>query len=234
VEGREYCASAGGPPEDDPTAPVTVKQITAPGHEPAAYRWDMPPTPPRSARGASWRSHPAASVLPAGPRAAQAATPATLKILVAGVDKDERAPVEAAVRQALGSRAASAPWAVSLVKLASKWSVTLNGPGDRFRNLSFTADGARLSDAIREVVDGDHRGPSTGRPTPDAEPAPSGEARDRHACEHCRQGVIVVYESRPDEGKELAPLACPHCWRISHVEIGAWAASGGDYRAEKA
>jgi DNA-directed RNA polymerase subunit RPC12/RpoP len=60
------------------------------------------------------------------------------------------------------------------------------------------------------------------------------EARDPHVCEYCGKAVLVVYERQPDEPKELAPLACPHCWRIGHVPVGLWAAAGRDYRAEKA
>jgi hypothetical protein len=154
--------------------------------------------------------------------------------MVAGVDRDTRAAVEASVRRALGPHADSGPWSVSVVSLAGKWSVTLDGPGERRRGLSFVAEPSRLAESIREAVAG---GPEAapGRPvTPDG-PAPSPtEARDPHVCEHCGKAVLVVYERQPDEPKELAPLACPHCWRIGHVEIGVWAAAGRDYRAEKA
>ena len=156
-----------------------------------------------------------------------------LKVLVAGVDKDERGELEARVRQALGSRAASGPWSVSLVKLGGKWSVTLNGPGERFKNVSFTAADARLHDAIRDVVERDRESAVRGGAAPEQRSAPAGEARDEHVCPQCQRAVIVVYETRPGEAKVSAPLACPHCWRVSHVEVGAWAAAGGDYRAEK-
>jgi len=148
--------------------------------------------------------------------------------------------VEAAVRQALGSHAASEPWTVSLVKLAGKWSVTLNGPGERFRNLSFTTEEARLSVAIREVLGAD-RGATAGAPAATGTAAKArgaagaaAEMREGHTCPHCHEAVVVLYEARPDESKTRAPLACPHCWQISHVEVGAWAAAGGDYRAERA
>jgi hypothetical protein len=177
---------------------------------------------------------------PGGPSRALRA-PSALKILAAGLSKDERGPVEATVRQALGSR--SDPWVVSLVKLAGKWSVTLNGPGERFRNLSFTADETRLGEAIREAVGADgpaaapaREAPPVSRPAPAAArvEARPGEVRDRHDCPHCGRAVLVVYESQPDEPKTPAALACPHCWQKSRVEVGAWAAAGGDYRAEKA
>jgi hypothetical protein len=164
---------------------------------------------------------------------------------VAGVDKDERAQVEARVRQALGSLASSGPWSVSLVKLAGKWSVTLNGPGERLRSVSFSTDDARLQDAIRHAVESDResaaravegvresaaRGRAASAPsTPSA-----GEARDQHVCPQCQKAVIVVYETQPGEPRVSAPLACPHCWHVSQVEVGAWAAAGRDYRAEKA
>jgi DNA-directed RNA polymerase subunit RPC12/RpoP len=168
------------------------------------------------------------------PTAAPAPAPG-LKILVAGVDKDSKGAVEAAVRQGLGPRAASGPWSVSVVSLAGKWSVTLDGPDDRLRGVSFMADQSRLAAAIREVVDGGP--PAVGAPPPPvAAPAASGrgEVREQHACERCGKAVLVIYESQPDEAKEQAPLACPHCWSVGHVAIGAWAAAGGDYRSEKA
>jgi hypothetical protein len=160
---------------------------------------------------------------------------------VAGVDKDERASLESRVKQALGSRAAEGPWSVSLVKLGGKWSVTLNGPGERFKSLSFASDDARLLDSIRDAVAGS---PGQGRqagaassaaPGPKPAPAgPAGEVRDQHVCPQCQKAVVVIYETRPGEPRVSARVACPHCWHVSQVEVGAWAAEGGDYRAEKA
>jgi hypothetical protein len=173
---------------------------------------------------------------PTGP----AAGSSNLRILAAGIPRDERSLVEAAVRHALGPRAASEPWTVSLVKLAGKWSVTLNGPGERFRNLSFTAEETGLSAAIREILQAGRLGatPDVGAAAPVDATAPAGtaaaQARDEHTCPHCRQAVVVVYEAHPPEPKVPAPLACPHCWQVSRVDVGAWAAAGRDYRAEKA
>jgi DNA-directed RNA polymerase subunit RPC12/RpoP len=153
--------------------------------------------------------------------------------MVAGVDKDVRGTVEASVRQALlGSPSTSGPWSVSVVNLAGRWSVTLDG--GRLRGVSFVADSDRLADAIREAVEG--RGGEATAPAPaarEARAASPTEARDPHVCEHCGKAVLVVYERQPDEPKELAPLACPHCWKIGHVPVGVWAAAGRDYRAEK-
>jgi hypothetical protein len=156
--------------------------------------------------------------------------------MVAGVDKDARGAVEASVRKALGSQDGG-PWAISVVSMAGKWSVTVDGPEERLRGLSFVADESRLADAIRDAVRGD-RGTAAASPgltgvaaSPSA--ASPSEAREQHACEHCGKAVVVVYERVPDETRALAPVACPHCWRVGHVEVGSWAASGGDYRAEK-
>jgi hypothetical protein len=166
--------------------------------------------------------------------------PGGLRILVAGVDKDSRGAVEASVRNALAEQAKRGPWSVSVVSLAGRWSVTLDGPEERLRGLSFVADGHRLADAIREAVQADARKPGNGGPPPGhaaGAPAPASasasEARDRHECEHCGKPVLVIYEPQPGEGKALAAVACPHCWALGHVEIGAWAAAGGEYRAEK-
>ncbi len=158
--------------------------------------------------------------------------------MVAGVDKDARGEVEASVRHALGSRAERGPWSISVVSMAGRWSVTLDGPDEQTRGLSFVADGSRLVDAIREVVHGEAGTPTNGGgATPavaaSAATAHASEAQRRHTCERCGKPVLVMYEERPGEGQALAAVACPHCWQISHVEIGAWAAAGGDYRAEK-
>jgi hypothetical protein len=155
-----------------------------------------------------------------------------LKIMVAGADRDARGPVEAAVRRAFAGREAE-PWSVSLVRVATLWSVTLNGPGDSFRNVSFTAEERRLAEALAEVIHGG--GAQATSASPVATNAPSRAlVQQRHVCGRCQQGILVSYEGLPDEPKEPAPVACPHCWAVGHVPIGAWAAVGGDYRAEKA
>jgi hypothetical protein len=153
-------------------------------------------------------------------------------VLVAGVERDERGDIEAAVRGAFGRRDPAEAWSVSLVRLGGTWSVTLRGPGERFRNLSFTAEEHRLAEAVAEAIGGDGEGPA-----PESRPADSPArvpAQASLTCEHCRQSIRVTYEAQPDEAKEEAPLACPHCWAMNRVEVGAWAAVGGDYRAEKA
>ena len=53
-------------------------------------------------------------------------------------------------------------------------------------------------------------------------------------CGRCQQALVVSYEGEPDEPTQSAPVACPHCWAVSHVEVGGWAAAGGDYVAAKA
>jgi hypothetical protein len=178
-------------------------------------------------------------------RHSQPAVRSGLKLLLAGVDSDTRGLVESAVRHALGSRAVSESWTVSLVRIGDKWSVTLDGPEPRFRNLSFSTAQDRLSSAIREAIGAPGAlgaGPAGASPGAASHAATSavahatsaaGEARVRHECERCQQPFSVVYESRPNEGKVLAAVACPHCWELNHLEIGAWAAAGKDFRAEK-
>ncbi len=158
-----------------------------------------------------------------------------LKLLVAGVDSDTRGLVEAAVRHALGSRVVSEPWTVSLVRIGEKWSVTLDGPEPRFRNVSFTTAQERLSTAIREAIGAPMAVAGVGQAPGSAATMVAGdEARVQHACERCQQPFSVSFESRPGEARVLAAVACPHCWEINRVEIGAWAAAGKDYKAEKA
>jgi hypothetical protein len=163
--------------------------------------------------------------------------------MVAGVDKDAKGAVEASVRDALGSQAERGPWSISVVNMAGRWSVTVDGPDHRLRGLSFVAEGGGLVDAIREALHGQAGTPGNGGAEPTtlasgtvaapAATALASDAGDRHACKHCGKTVLVIYEERPEEGKALAAVACPHCWQIGHVEIGAWAAAGGEYRAEK-
>ena len=151
-----------------------------------------------------------------------------LKILVAGLDKDARGPVEARVRSVLALRSATETWAVSLVKLGGRWSVTLNGPSDSTRNLSLTTDDSGLEHAIRQALGAE-------APAPAAKARPGAETtQQRHVCKHCRGALVVSYESRPGEEKQLAPVACPYCWQLDQVEVGAWAAAGADYRCDKA
>ena len=196
---------------------------------------EMPLLPSRNARPAGHRGRlpipaPRSSSLgrssPTQPVRQQA-----LKILLAGIDKDERRVVEATIREALGGRASSGPWSISVVSFGGHWSVTLDGPGDRFRGLSFVAEPGQLRNAIREAIDGPE-GAASGT-TPDAILPLSTQVRETHVCEHCQQTLVVVYELRLEEPKTLAPLACPHCWKVGHVEIGEWAAIGSDYRSEK-
>jgi hypothetical protein len=153
--------------------------------------------------------------------------------MVAGVDKDSKGAVEASVRQGLGPQIAPGPWSVSIVNLAGKWSVTLDGPDERLRGVSFVADRDRLAESIREIVDRPD-GAEGALAASDSPAAPTSEVRESHVCGPCGKTWLVVFESRPDEPRELAPVACPHCWKVGHVEIGAWAAAGGDYRAERA
>jgi hypothetical protein len=178
-------------------------------------------------------------VPPSRPTPGLAAVPAAkLKVLFAGVDKDARGPVEARVRQALESRTALDQWTVSLVRNGQRWSVTLYGPREPFRNVSLTTDDVGLVRAIREALGDSAPGP---RPGPAGEPAAAHApeparvlVEESHVCAHCRGALLVAYESQPGELKEPAPIACPRCWRVSQVAIGTWAALGGDYRCEKA
>lgn len=194
----------------------------------------MRTAPPRSPRGAR------GPVPSARPPAGSVTTPASrLKILVAGVEKDARGPIEAAVRRALGRRCAGAAWTVSLVKLGARWSVTIDA-GEHARPVSLSSDESGLEQAIRRAVDADATAPPTPRTAaaesarPEAARAESVSRLDRHVCQHCAGALLVAYESPPGEPKELAPVACPHCWQMNHVEIGAWAAAGRDYRCDKA
>ncbi len=104
-----------------------------------------------------------------------------LKILVAGVDKDERSAAEGTVKEALGWRALEETWTVSLVKMGAMWSVTLDGPDERFRGLSFVTSSERLAEAVLEIIERKGGGappaqatdsqPATAPPEPSPPPA---------------------------------------------------------------
>lgn len=169
---------------------------------------------------------------PPAPRPA----PSPLRVLVAGADKDTRSFVEKSVRDALVTTPPDGACTISLVKLGESWSVTVDGPGERRRTLSIE-DETLLAFAVRDAIrlpaasgDEDRRHATKAKP----EDAPPLEVRDHFTCPSCRQGLEVVYEAHADEPKEQAPVACPHCWKVGFVRIGAWAAVGRDYRCEKA
>jgi hypothetical protein len=187
------------------------------------------------ARTASSVRHPAPPPRPAPPAPSPAA-PLPLRVLVAGADRDTRSFVEKSVREALAAAPPDGPCTVSLVKLGDNWSVTVDGPGERRRTLSVD-DETLLAFAVRDAIRLPHAGEADAGHTAKGvkpEDAPPLEVRDHFTCPSCRQGLEVVYESHPDEPKEQAPVACPHCWKVGFVRIGAWAAVGRDYRCEKA
>ena len=181
------------------------------------------------------------------PTAQLAAAQYRVKILVAGVEKDARTAVEATVRQAFTLRDPAESWSVSLVRMGGVWSVTLSGPGELFKNVSFSVEQHRLGDSLREALQKDRQAAAPGAaPTaspaavsaspapPNAPAAAPGRIVDRLVCIKCQQGVVVSYDGDPNEPKQRAPVACPHCWTVNHVDVGAWAASNGDYFAAKA
>lgn len=159
--------------------------------------------------------------------------PAAVKVLVAGVDKDTRAFLERSVREAVGRDAARGPCTVSLVKLGEAWSVTIDGPGELRHNLTLHDD-SLLAVAVRDAIVRPAVPPPPAPVAAKPEDAPAFEARDSHLCPHCRNTLVVVYQTQADEPKEPVPIACPHCWKLGHVEVGAWAAAGHDYRCDKA
>jgi|SRR5687767_2995706 hypothetical protein len=171
-----------------------------------------------------------------------------LKVMVAGCPAEEKERAESDVRRALGPRIQSEAWMVSLVKLQGRWSITLDGPGARARTC--VASEGKVSESIREALQGLPGGPPGAAATPTAAPAAAatgkpgaapvkagsaaGPQRDRHTCGKCNKAFTVSYESQPDEPQERAAVACPHCWAMNHVLISESAAENHDYRAEKA
>ena len=71
-------------------------------------------------------------------------------------------------------------------------------------------------------------------PPPAPELPPTREVRERCHCQACRRPFLLVYEAEPDEGQELADVACPHCWQKTRALVAESVATTGDFRAEKA
>jgi hypothetical protein len=65
-------------------------------------------------------------------------------------------------------------------------------------------------------------------------PTTSGERHDRYTCQSCGGAFVVIYEATATSAQETVAVACPHCWKNSHVMVAEEAALSRDYRAEKA
>jgi DNA-directed RNA polymerase subunit RPC12/RpoP len=162
----------------------------------------------------------------------------SLKILCAGCSSEERSAVEAGVRAGLGDRTRRDPWTVSLVKFGTGWSVTVDGPTVQGHRASFMVPGPAgpdvLANAVRSAAD------PTGAPSAASASAvsvaagPAQGRNDAHQCASCGGQYRVIYEAEPEEPLEDAPVACPHCWKIGHVQVARSASIGRDYRADKA
>ena len=148
-----------------------------------------------------------------------------LKLLCAGCSKDERQQAEATVRQALGERAESGAWTVSLVKAAGQWSVTLDGPSSGVPARTLVAPLGGLREAITEALGGGEAPPA---------PARTAESGSPCQCDKCQKAFVVKYEAVPGESEASVAVACPHCWQVNRVLVAESAAEAMDYRAEKA
>jgi DNA-directed RNA polymerase subunit RPC12/RpoP len=162
-----------------------------------------------------------------------------LKILCAGGSKEEKEAVETAVRAGIGSRPPGETWTVSLVKIGRQWSVTLDGPEKTSPRSTFMAAEGGLRAAVSDSMarrGGPARGaaamvPAVGALSKSA--GAPGEHRNRYTCAKCGKGFVVAYDVEAGEGEETVPAACPHCWQIEDVKVGATAAVNNDYRVEK-
>jgi len=70
-------------------------------------------------------------------------------------------------------------------------------------------------------------------PRSPSSPTRGGVRQDRYDCQYCGGAFVVIYESPADSPQETVAVACPHCWKNSHVMISEEAALTRDYRAEK-
>ena len=150
-----------------------------------------------------------------------------LKLLCAGVSKDEREAAEALVRKALGRRTEGGAWTVSLVRIGDQWSITLDGSSYGVRALHLVAPEGRLYETIAEALEPQaaSAAATVSRPT---------ESRAPFQCEKCGGAFVLICESPSEEGEETVPAACPHCWHVNRVLAPSSAAESRDYRVEKA
>jgi DNA-directed RNA polymerase subunit RPC12/RpoP len=164
-----------------------------------------------------------------------------MQVLVAGCSKDEKESVTALLREILKSRPGHESWTASIVKATGGWAVTLDGPDQRLRGVTFRAPADGLRSAIVEVLQ--RAGFLPGAPVPQASTsvasagrapaAAPGEVRDRHTCSSCGKPFVVIYMASPDEPSEAAPVACPNCWKVLRVLVPAEAGETREYRADK-
>lgn len=151
----------------------------------------------------------------------------SLNIMIAGCARDERAGVEASVKAAFGHRADSEPWNVSLVHVANRWSIQIDGPEPAYKGLSLVATSSELTECLREAL-ASTNGASSGGP---GAAASAEERQERHECEECATAFQVQYACAPGESSDLFPVACPHCWHVNKVPIAEGAGANGDYSA---
>lgn len=159
----------------------------------------------------------------------------SVKVLIAGCLPKDKGQIESVVRKALGDRTESGPWNVSLVKLGSSWSISLDGPEDRFRNLNLSA----AEDGLHETITN-----ALGNPAPVGKPSPApavatteaprtaDDLGDRYDCSKCGRAFKVIYAPEPQDREAKAPVACPHCWQVNEVTVTESAAVTEEYRAE--
>ena len=157
-----------------------------------------------------------------------------LQVLIAGCTADEKSRVERTVRKTIGNRAEDGPWSVSLVKLGTEWSVTIDGPAPQYKGLTLTAPEISLQNALVEALTKPRadNGAEAQAPSPAAAAPSTSGTRDQHQCPKCGKSFVVVYAAQPGERTTDAPVACPHCWNVSKVPVAASAAQHEDYRAE--
>jgi DNA-directed RNA polymerase subunit RPC12/RpoP len=94
----------------------------------------------------------------------------SVKILIAGCLPKDRAQIEGVVKKAFGGIPEDDPWNVSLVKMGSSWSISLEGPDPKFQGLSLTAPEDHLQETIVEALG------TNGKAAPTASPAPTASA----------------------------------------------------------
>ncbi len=159
----------------------------------------------------------------------------SLKIMIAGCAKEEKDEVGSSVKKAFADRPADEPWSVSVVKIASQWSVEINGPEARYKGLSLVAPLGDLTGSLRKAIAGaSNHAAAPPAAAPNGGSGKGGEKKDRYDCEGCSAPFEVIYNIAPGERQEVCPVACPQCWHVNHVPIAEGAGATGDYRAQAA
>jgi hypothetical protein len=221
--GRQWSVTVDGPEVKhktlvvpDGSLPQALRDLVPPPPAAAPKPAPAPPSPPSAARQSS-------STPPAMPRAPlPPTTPPTSRPAVSRPPEPAPTRAPAPARPAIPGGPSTPPTSQPPARPTTSraGADTLVRPATPPARSPASSAGAAAG-----------RAPSAPRSSTTAR---AGVRHDRYQCEFCGGAFVVIYESPADSGQETVAVACPHCWKNSHVMISEEAALSRDYRAEKA